>query len=189
MTFCVQISQHSQARYEIKFRLSTSLLALSIPALSFAWYSDRTRIQRELDSERATIEERLDNIWRGVSASSAAHECVLVSRTYKKRPSDSKFGGSIRDGLIATMLEVWMDEHHIEAAFENDGSATTLGNDIITLLDCATTDDYFQLAREWARNDVEAFPEIHDTESPAHKSFRSFVQRSIDTERVTEWGW
>ena len=160
-----------------------------IAALCFAWYFDRTRIQRELDTERATTEERLYDIWRGVSTSSEAHECIILSRTYLKRSSDTTFDSSIRDILISTMLDVWMAERHIEDAFENDGSATTCGNDIITLLDCATTDDFFQLARKWARNEIERFPEIHDTESPEHKSLRSFVQRSIETENVTAWGW
>lgn len=160
-----------------------------IAALCFAWHFDRSRLQRELDSERAATEERLHNVWRGVSASSEAHECIVLSRMYLKRSGDATFDNTMRDLLIATMLDVWMAERHIEAAFENDSAATTHGNDIITLLNCATTDDFFRIARNWGRNEIEGFPEIHDHESPEHKSLRSFVQRSIETKQVTEWGW
>ena len=66
--------------------------------------------------------------------------------------------------------------------------ATTYGNDVLKLLGCKTTDDYFSHARKLGF-DGEGFPEIADPNSNEYRSFRDFIARSLNTQEVTEWGW
>ena len=89
------------------------------------------------------------------------------------------------------MTELWRYEKDIGIAWPDETSAVTNGNDILKILNCTTVDEFFQLAQNangFSGENENLFPEIHDSSSEKHESFRQFVERSLNTENVTRWG-
>lgn len=132
-------------------------------------------------------EEKIDSVSLGLGTAYVAATRANVARTHKDM-SCKEFSEELKGSLVGEMMSLWRYEGSVnDAGFEGaEAGSLRIGSRILEVLGCDSTAEFFEVARKLFNDDfADHFPELYDTESEDHKSFRSFVSRSFGVES----GW
>lgn len=164
-----------------RFSLASLLWTGAMIAVVLGWWLDHSRLRSKLEN----IEKQTESICSTHSLVAECEQLIINARSYQ-RYSKSKYEDASENDLLDTLFQLWIREDELKIVEYT--SATTLGHDILELLDCKTVDEVLSLVSS-RQVFSEIYPEAFMDQDSGRRDFRRFVSRSLTTASPREWKW
>ena len=159
--------------WNLKYRIATLFLIVTTCATLAGWIKSR------IDARDALVAaaEKFDRVRGGVRKEAEARKLVDLSELCDPEISDQNGESKLRHLLVFAMWGLYWYESRIDLAYPDEKYAIELGGDILTALECTSSEQFFGLARD-LYDDPEQWPEYFDVSEQEYVDYHDFVSRS-----------